>query len=211
MFTVEICFIWSRLSLVDNPRIRTDFESTTINKSFIRFIRFNFMYFFTNALAANFQMVLFIENMTNFSISRVFASGMWTIDKLTSFYEVSYVLVASALTRLIEFLVKNFISISGRLRSVNSAAWPALIALNSVRSHSRRNVSRKELSLVPRTIISLIRESWRLSNSHSEFNFYNSVTKSWTFWPFSCLFVNNLCGRMVVFFLGLQYSEYLRS
>ena len=54
---------------------------------------------------------------------------------------------------------------------VSSAAWPALIALYKVRSHSQRSLSRRELSLVPHTIISLIRESWRLSNSHSELNF----------------------------------------
>ena len=32
-FTVEIRFIRFRLSLVDNPRISTDFESTTINET----------------------------------------------------------------------------------------------------------------------------------------------------------------------------------
>ena len=80
---------------------------------------------------------------------------------------------------------------------VSSAAWPALIALDRVRSHSRRSLSRSELSLVPHTIISLIRESWRLSNSHLELNFFNSATKSWKFWP-SCLLAACMwktCGR----------------
>ena len=92
---------------------------------------------------------------------------------------------------------------------VSSAAWPALIALDRVRSHSRRSYSRRELSLVLHAIISLIKESWRLSNSHSELNFFNSLTNSWKFWPSCCLYVKNLWRRMVMFFLGLQYSENL--
>ena len=48
--------------------------------------------------------------------------------------------------------------------------------------------------MVPHTIISLIRESWRLSNSHFELNFFNSVTKSWRFWPF----LLPLCKKLVV-------------
>ena len=92
---------------------------------------------------------------------------------------------------------------------VSSAARPALIALDRVRLHSRRSFSWRELSLVPHTIISLIRESWRLSNSHSELNFFNSVTKSWKFWPSCCLCVKNFWWRMVTFFLGLQYFKNL--
>ena len=145
-------------------------------RGFIRFVVFYFMYFCTNTWAANFEMVLFFANMTNFSISWVFDSGMWTTAKFTLFYKVSWVLAGSVMTTLIQFLFKNLINVGSRLRSYNfsgclrvsSAAWPALIALDGVRSHSRRSLSRRELSLVPHTIISLSRESWRLSNPHSE-------------------------------------------
>ena len=92
---------------------------------------------------------------------------------------------------------------------VSSAAWPVLITLDRVRSDSRRCLSQRELSLVPHTIISLIRESWKLSNSHSELNFFHSVTKSWKFWPSCYLYVKNLRQRMVMFFLELQYSKNL--
>ena len=60
---------------------------------FIRFVLFSVMYFFTNTWAANFEMVFFIADMTDFSISWTFASGMWTIAKFTLFYKVSCVLV----------------------------------------------------------------------------------------------------------------------
>ena len=162
-------------------------------------------------------MVLFIANTTKFSISCAFASGMWTIAKFTLFYKLSCVLVASGMNRLIDFLFKNLINagvgwdlrISGACLCVSSAALPALIALGRVKSHSQRSLSGRELSLVPHTIISFIRESRDLSNSHSELNFFNSVTKSWKFWPSCCLYVKNLWQRMVIFFLGLQYSENL--
>ena len=90
---------------------------------------------------------------------------------------------------------------------VSSGAWSALIALDRVRSHSQRSFSRSKISLVPHTIISLIRESCTLSNSHLELNFLNSVTKSWKFSPSCCLNVKNMSRRMVMFFLGLQYSK----
>ena len=41
------------------------------------------------------------------------------------------------------------------------------------------------------------------------FNFLNSVTKSWKFWPSSCVYVKNSWRRMVMFFLGLHYSKNL--
>ena len=80
-----------------------------------------------------------------------------------------------------------------------------------MRSHSQGSLSWKELSLVPHTIILMIRESWRLSNSYLELKFFNSVTKLWKFWPSCCLCVKKLWHKMVVFFLGLQYSENLWS
>ena len=61
----------------------------------------------------------------------------------------------------------------------------------------------------PHKIISLIRESWRISSSHSELNFFNLVTKSWKLWPSFYLYAKKLWERMVVFFLGLKYSENL--
>ena len=84
---------------------------------FIRFVVFSFMYFFTNTWAANFEMVLFIANMTDFSISWTFALRMWTIAKFTVFNKVSCVLAASVMIRLIQFLLKNLINIGGRLIS----------------------------------------------------------------------------------------------
>ena len=88
---------------------------------FIRFDLLNFMYFFTNTWAANSEIVLFIANMTDFSISWTCASGMWTIARFTVFYKVSFVLVASVTIRLVKFLFKNPINIGGRLRSSNFA------------------------------------------------------------------------------------------
>ena len=63
------------------------------------------------------------------------------------------------------------------------------------------------VSWAPHTIISLIRESWRLSNYIQNSTFLNQVRKSWTFLLSCCLYVTNLWQRMVVLFLGLQYSE----
>ena len=80
---------------------------------FIRFVLFKSMYFFTNKWAANFEMVLFIGNMTNFFISWTFASGMWTIAKFTLFYKVSCVLIASVMIRLIWFLFKFLLEFRG--------------------------------------------------------------------------------------------------
>ena len=156
-------------------------------------------------------MVFFIAKIPNFSISWTFASRMRTVTKFTLFYKVSCVLLVRVMTRLIQFPFKYLINVSGRLRSeilwaclhVSSASWPALIALDRVRLNSWKNLSYRELSLVPYTTISLIRESWRLSDSHLELNFFNLVTKSWKFWPSCCLYVKNLWCRMVVFFLGL--------
>ena len=84
---------------------------------FIRFVLFSFMYFFTNTWAANFEMVLFIANMTDFSISWTSALRMWTIAKFTVFNKVSCVLAASVMITLIQFLLKNLINIGGRLIS----------------------------------------------------------------------------------------------
>ena len=92
---------------------------------------------------------------------------------------------------------------------VSSAACPALMALERVRSDSLKSLSRKALSFVPQTIISLMRESQRFSYSHSALNFFSSVIKSWKLWLWSCLYVKNLWRGMVIFFLELQYSENL--
>ena len=121
---------------------------------------------------------------------------IWTITKFTLFYKTSCVLVASVMTRLIKFAFKNLINVGGRLRSGNlvgmitcflsSMVCTNCFGQNEVR-FSWRNLSRRGLSLVPNTVISLIRESWRLSKSYSELNFLNSVTKSWTFWRVVCI------------------------
>ena len=67
---------------------------------------------------------------------------------------------------------------------VSSATWSALIALDRVKSPSRRGLSWRDLSLIQNTIIYLIKECWRLLSSQSELNSFNSVTKLWKFWPF---------------------------
>ena len=94
---------------------------------------------------------------------------------------------------------------------VSSAAWPVLIALERARFYSRRSLSRKELPQVPHTITSLIRESWRLSNSHSELTFFNLVKKNMKVLTLLSLYVQNMWRRMVMFFLRLQYSKNLWS
>ena len=73
---------------------------------FIRLILFSFMHFFTNSLVINFEMVLLIANIANFSVCRTFAFGMWTIKKSTLFYKAFFVLVVSLMTRLTEFPLK---------------------------------------------------------------------------------------------------------
>ena len=90
---------------------------------------------------------------------------------------------------------------------VFSAACPALIALERVRADSLKSLSGKVLSFVPQTIISLMTESQRISNSHSGLNFFNLVIKSSKLCSASCLYVKKLWWRMVTFFLGLPYSE----
>ena len=92
---------------------------------------------------------------------------------------------------------------------VSSATCPALMAFERVRSDSLKSLSRKALSFVPQTIISLMRKSQRFSNSHLALNFFSSEIKSCKLWPSSCLYVKNVWQRMATFFLGLQYSENL--
>ena len=58
---------------------------------------------------------------------------------------------------------------------VTSAACPALMALERVRSDSVKSLLQKALSFVPQTIISLMRESRRFSNSHLALNFFSLV------------------------------------
>ena len=88
---------------------------------------------------------------------------------------------------------------------VSSAACAALMPLKRVRSYFLKSLSRKALSFVQQTIISLMGESRRFPNSYSALNFFSSVIKLWKLWPSSCLYVKNLWRRMVTFFLGLQY------
>ena len=183
-----------RVFILDLVNICRILNTNSFNKKFIvaligvflRFVLFNFMYLLATRGQQTLKWLLLLQTWQTFPQAGHLPRGC----KFTLFYKVSFVLVVSVMIRLIQFLC---------------AAWPALIALDRVRSHSRRSLSQSELSLVPHTIISLTRKPWRLSNSHSEFNFFNSVTKSWKFWPPCCLHVKNLWRRMVIFFLGLQY------
>ena len=93
------------------------------------------------------------------------------------------------MTRLIQFLFKNLINIGS---SILKEA-----------SHKR-----SYLWYLPHTIISLIRESWTLSNSHLQLNFLNSVTVLALLLPVC----ENLWQRMVIFFLRLQhFSSFLNN
>ena len=173
-------------------------------RAFIRFVLFNFMYFFTNKWAANFEMVLFIANMTSliplaghypqecelsqnlhfFIKSLVFWLWVLWLDLFSFFLKILSILVVGWDLRILQACLH-----------VSSAAWPVLITLDRVRSDSQRSLSQRELSLVPHTIISLIRKSWTLSNSHSELNFFHSVTKSWKFWSSCYLYVIKLATK----------------
>ena len=114
-----------------------------------------------------YEMVLFIISITKFSISWEFASGMWTVAKLILFYKVSCVLVASVMTRHIEFLFKNLINARGKFRCHVYVFSQYMGWLWT----EWGPIHKGESSLVLHSIISLIRESWRLSNSHSELQF----------------------------------------
>ena len=122
----RITLHWAPVSILYEVGI--PFEGKVIDQSvfirfsfliegFIRFVLFNFMYLISNTWTANFEIVIFIANMTNFSMSWAFASGMWTITKFSLFYKVSCVLVASVMSILIESLFKYLINIGCRLRS----------------------------------------------------------------------------------------------
>ena len=104
-------------------------------------------------IAANFQMALFIVNITNFCISWIFMSGMWTIAKCTLFHKVACVLVGSVMVRLTDFPVKTFYwcwqyvgvwKIVQTCLHDSTVAWHALIALDIVRLHSQRNSLQRE-------------------------------------------------------------------
>ena len=91
---------------------------------------------------------------------------------------------------------------------VSSAACPALMVLKKVRLDSLKSLSWKALLLVPQTIISLMRESRKFSNSHSALNFFSTVMKSWKLWSSSCLYVKNFYdGEWWHFSLGCSTQK----
>ena len=150
-----------------------------------RFVLFNFMYFFTNIWAANFEMVLFIANMANFSIKLdIFPLGMWTITKSTLFCKVLYCTgceLFSFFLKILSILVIGWdLRILWACFCVSSAAWTALEWSHIL--EAGRSLSWRELYHI-QWLVSKFRECWRLLNSHLELNFFNSVTKSWKFWP----------------------------
>ena len=121
----------------------------------------------------------------NFSINWTFAVGMSAIAKFTLFS----IMIVRFMTRAC-------------LR-VFSAAWHALIALGRVRPHSQRSFSRKKLSLVPHSIISLLE-----SSGGYQLHIWNwaclIVTNSWSFevldfWSSCCLYVKNSCVECLCF------------
>ena len=82
-----------RVFILDLVHISGVLIINSFNKKFIialvrdltRISFFNFMYFLTNIWAAKFEMILFIANISKFSVSCEFASGMWTNAKFTFF------------------------------------------------------------------------------------------------------------------------------
>ena len=106
--------------------IYTEFNINSFSKKFIlalvrrliRFILFNFMYFFTNTLEASFEMFIFITNITNFS---VICLGDVNYRKIYIFYKASCDMVVSVMWVLCGFPFKNFINVGGRLSSKNFA------------------------------------------------------------------------------------------
>ena len=94
---------------------------------------------------------------------------------------------------------------------VSSAARPALIALERVRSDSLWSLTPKALSFAPQTITSLMRESQRSSNSNVVLNFF-----SWKLSPSSCLYAKDLWRRMygavlTVFTLNRPWFSFIIS
>ena len=85
--------------------------------------------------AANFEMVHFNAHMTNFSISWAFASEMWTIAKFKSLVLWLQMLWLDIISFLLKFSSRSAVGwnlrISRACFRVSSAAWPALIALDS--------------------------------------------------------------------------------
>ena len=152
---------------------------------FIWFFLFNFVYFFTNTRAANFEMVLFIAKCTLFVFNKVsclLIARLW-LDLFSLFLKILSISVVGWDIRILLACLR-----------ISSAAWPALIALDGVRPHSQRSPSRRELSLVLHAIISLIRESWKLSNSHSELTCFNQSQNHESFDPLgACIW--KTCGR----------------
>ena len=73
------------------------------------------MCFFTSTWAPNFERILCIANIINFSI----CPGDANYRKIYTFYKVSCVLLVSVMARPIESPFKNLIDISGRLKSEN--------------------------------------------------------------------------------------------
>ena len=111
---------------------------------------------------------------------------MGAVAKFTFFSYLFWFLIGSLMTRFEDQRVIGTGRSHGQCFKVSSAAYLALMALERVRSDSLRGLSRNTLSFVPQTIISLIRESQRFSNSHSALNFFSLVMKSWKLWPSSC-------------------------
>ena len=140
------------------------------------------MHFVKNTLAANLEMVPFIANKF-FSVLQI-----WPIAKSTLSYQVFCDLVGSVATRLTDFSFEALTDVDDRLKSENFVGMLAWfnMACERRRSHSRRILSQGELSLVPDTIISLIRV---LKGIKFTLGTFSSVTKSWNLWPSCFLYV----------------------
>ena len=187
----------------------------TLVGGFTRFISYNFVYFFMNTLAANRGLFYWKHNKPFHSWT--FAPVMWTIPKIKLFCKFLRFLVGRVMIWLTEIPFKNLIDVDGRLRSENFAVMPTcflstmaeLIALDRVRSHFPGNLSQIELSLVPHTIISLTKNTGG----------YQVHIRNLTFWiqsenhdkcePLAACMWKNLWRKMIVFFIGLQYSKNL--
>ena len=87
--------------------------------------------------------ILFIAYIPSFSISWTFSLGMWTITKFKLYYKVSYVLVATVVTRL-KFTFKNFIRFYQRSENfVSMLCFLSSLACSNCFGKSEVTFSRK--------------------------------------------------------------------
>ena len=148
--------------------------------------------------------------MTNFSIGRTFTTVVRIFAELAFFYYLCS--LSGGLTSRF-WVFWNLVQIDGLIwLKYFAGMFTSLFGSMTSRycfGKSQFRFTKKTLSqrIVPQTIMSFIKESWRVSISHSEQSFFRSVAKLRNFYPSCCRYVKNVRQSTVMFFLGLQYSE----